>query len=185
MKRRKIIALCGEKGHGKNAAADVLLDRGWVEVKFAGCLKAMLNTMFGYTGFSDEDCQRLIEGDMKVTPITVMNDATPRKLMQTLGTEWGRDLISHSLWVDLTLMHIQNHHPNDNIIITDCRFPNEVVAAKSWGARVVRIERPMGGITRDLHPSEAQVRSLDVHSVIKNDGTIQQLQEKLLFEATE
>lgn len=87
---------------------------------------------------------------------------TPRKLLQLIGTECGRQIIHPNIWVNATL---NNYIPNNcsesthcalagkpeisckqcpeypNWIITDTRFPNEAEAVKSRGGINIRIER--------------------------------------------
>ena len=69
---------------------------------------------------------------------------TPRHIMQTLGTEWGRKLIGDDIWLEVMLNRIRTTR-SKTIIIDDCRFENEADLVHSLGGVVVQIERP--GIT--------------------------------------
>lgn len=63
-----------------------------------------------------------------------------RIILQTLGTEWGRRL-HDDIWVDAALGHCEVEGPHDNWVITDQRFPNEVIVARERGAVTVRLLR--------------------------------------------
>lgn len=80
---------------------------------------------------------------------------TPRKLLQLLGTECGRQIIHPNIWINALmgkykpigkvpdsglLADLSDYYPN--WIITDMRFPNELKAVKDKGGVVIRINRP-------------------------------------------
>ena len=103
---------------------------------------------------------------------------TPRKLLQLLGTEAGRQIIHPNIWVNALfadykvtndcsqhsdgLWYTSEHGEEEsevtpvypNWIITDVRFPNEAKAIKDRGGILIRINRPQL-IERDFeHLSE-------------------------------
>jgi hypothetical protein len=171
----QIIGFTGLKGSGKDSAALPLVWQGYQLLKFADCLKGMLRTFFLYTGANDEMIDRLIDGDLKETPCPALNGGTTRWAMQSLGTEWGRECIDPNLWTTSTIRRAFNY---PLVVISDVRFPNEAAAIQAVGGRVVRIARP-GQIAAD-HPSEKFVNSLDANITIQNDGTLAELQQKVL-----
>lgn len=172
----EIIGFCGLRRSGKDTAATSLVWHGYQLLKFADCLKDMLRMLFRYTGAQDDVIERLIEGDLKETPVPVLNMKTTRWAMQTLGTEWGRDLIGQNLWADATIARARKY---PRVVISDVRFPNEVAVIKKQGGRVIRIIRPDQPDV-DSHVSEQSVLSLDADSEIINDGTVADLQQKVL-----
>lgn len=99
-----------------------------------------------------------------------------RELMQRLGTECGRELLGENIWVDSALKDV---HPDKDYIVTDCRFVNEANAIRNRGGKVIRIERPGIGPANG-HSSEVSLDSWNFDHVIANDGTIDDLREKLL-----
>lgn len=131
---------------------------------------------------------------------------TPRTLLQLLGTECGRDIIHPNIWLNSlfseyidksekrtcpeTGMPIlttwEEKYPN--WIITDVRFPNEADIIKEKGGLLIRIESPRCNYD-DTHSSETaldnyggtgnEVRTDKWDSVIFNDGTIEELIEKV------
>jgi hypothetical protein len=63
-----------------------------------------------------------------------------RKLLQLVGTELGRELIGYeNVWVDRL---IRAAYGKDNVVIDDCRFPNEAAALREHGFTLVRVTRP-------------------------------------------
>lgn len=154
----RLIALTGPAGAGKSTAAKHLVARhGYRVEKFAGPLKDMLRG-FGLT-------ERHIEGDLKEVPCDLLGGKTPRYAMQTLGTEWGRDLISPSLWVDTW----SSRAATGLVVCDDCRFPNEAAAVRALGGVIVRVvrvghERPGGD-----HVSEAGQEGIKPDAKLWND----------------
>lgn len=150
-----IIALTGLAGSGKSTAAKHLVEvHGFTLVKFAGPLKAMLRCL----GLGDRE----IEGDLKEVPHPVLGGRTPRHAMQTLGTEWGRNLIHSNLWVNVAMASADNVLDcGGPVVIDDCRFLNEANAVKERGGFIVKLMRTPSGVgTRTRigmqHPSEGQ-----------------------------
>ena len=78
---------------------------------------------------------------------------TPRKLLQLLGTEAGRNIIHPNIWVNALFANYKkiayNWDCDGNTtvegypkwIITDVRFPNEAQAIKDRGGIVIRVNR--------------------------------------------
>jgi hypothetical protein len=94
--------------------------------------------------------------------------------MQTLGTEWGRDLIGPDLWVRAWKAAL----PAGDVTVDDCRFPNEVVAVEAEGGIVVRIERGVAAVAAS-HVSESNQYLLPSSYTIINDGTVHDLHRRL------
>jgi hypothetical protein len=99
---------------------------------------------------------------------------TPRWAMQSLGAEWGRDLIHPELWVNhWKALACETLDHGRRVVTDDIRFPNEVVAVKSSGGTVVRVERP--GVAAQSHSSEAMIMYLPADLTITNDGSLAKL----------
>lgn len=133
---------------------------------------------------------------------------TVRELLQKLGTEAMRDGLHENVWVnalfaDYTLNQVWKtakelnsevagsveEYPN--WIITDMRFPNEMEAIVARGGITIRVVRPdfienaLTGqkfpvkVHRNLHASETALDGHTMHYDIINDGTIEDLIEKV------
>lgn len=165
--RRTVIALCGEKGSGKDTAAQPLLEAGYANVKMADGLKIMLRAFLAYRGADAALIARMIDGDLKETPSRFLNGRTPRHAMQTLG-DWGREQMHLDFWLDATMDRLDQV---GDAVITDVRYPNEAARVRGAGIPLYRIERPDLGEGCDTHSSETQVRGLPVDGVLRNIAT--------------
>lgn len=165
---RTIIAFSGLAGSGKSTAAAHLVEaRGFARVRFAGPLKAMMAAL-GLTPAQ-------IDGAEKETPCDLLGGKTPRHAMQTIGTEWGRDLIAPDLWIRAWQAAVERLPAGQPVVVDDCRFPNEAAAIRAAGGALVRIIRPGAGSGAAGHSSEGQTLS-GVCATIVNDGPIGELQ---------
>jgi len=162
-----IIGLTGLAGSGKSEVAQVLRELGnFRRVPFAGPLKDMLAAV----GFTHAQ----LWGDEKATPIPDLGGVTPRHVMQTLGTEWGRGCVHPD--IGITLWRRRAEGFGGNIVVDDVRFPNEVEAVKALGGVVWRVERP--GVEAMGHESEVHIPHLAVDGVIRNKAGLYELREE-------
>lgn len=168
-----VIGITGLIGSGKSEVASRLVKaHGFKRAKFANGLKMMLRALLAYRGVPATEVERYIEGDLKEAPTPYLNGRSPRHAMITLGTEWGRDLMSPDLWVDTEVEHIRSHFwADDRVLFDDVRFPNELAAIRALGGAVWRVDRP--GLTALDHESERLQATPDL--VIANDGTVEDL----------
>lgn len=121
-----------------------------------------------------------------------------RELLQKLGTEAMRDGLHENVWVnalfaDYTLNKVWKTAKELNSevagsveeypswCITDMRFPNEMDAVKERGGITIRVNRDNGtrAIDTNPHPSETGLDNVEFDYVIENDGTIEDLVEKV------
>lgn len=165
----KLIGISGKMGVGKTTAAKYLTDHyGFVEVSFADKIKEMVSVLCGV------DKILLNNQDFKNSPSPF--GCTYRHLLQTLGTNWGRDLIDSDIWITAALNNI-----TAPTVISDVRFRNEAHIIGAKGGILIRIERDMerGGEIHN-HPSETALDDFPFfHYTIYNNGTIDDLYEKL------
>lgn len=93
-----------------------------------------------------------------------------RRTLQRFGSEVGRTIFGETVWIDLLF---KNGTP-DNLVITDCRFPNEAEAIKKHGGMVWVVQRP--GYTPALgHISDTALTDWEFDATLLNDGTVQGL----------
>jgi len=172
----RLVALSGAAGSGKTTAADYLIEHyGYTRFKFAGPLKDMLYAV----GLSHND----IEGTAKQIPSDVLCGRTPRYVMQTLGTEWGRDLIGADLWVNIWQRRVTAfaaENPGAKFIVDDLRFPNELEAVKQLGGTRIILHRPTVTGIAGQHVSESALPHDDQAHVVINDGDAAQLHHRVL-----
>lgn len=166
-----IIALAGPARSGKDTVAQYLIERhGFEAVAFADPLRAMLAE-----GFDLDDSHFHAH---KEDPLPWLG-LSPRRLLQTLGTEWGRSL-HPDIWVLLMQRRLDDYAgPEDRIVITDVRFDNEADWVRQRG-HLWHIQRPdplrVGfSDTARAHASEAGVHKLPGDRLIYNDSTLEHL----------
>lgn len=164
-----IIGLCGLAGSGKSEVAKMLLEQGNFErIAFADPLKSMLAAV----GFTHAQ----LYGDEKEVEIADLG-ATPRRMMQTLGTEWGRDLVHPEIWVKLWLRKV--HASKSHVVVDDVRFENEVETIHGLGGQVWRVDRP-GSASAD-HESERYAASLPADLTIFNETDLYELRQRAMI----
>lgn len=164
---------------GKSTTAQYLSEAyGYKLIRFCDPLKDMVDTMLGYAGLSDDDIWEHLYGSKKEWPIKQLNGVTARHLMQTLGTEWGRQHVFPDLWVNLALKRVKDA-PLIRFVIDDMRFANEYAAVRSiYGAQVWRVNRP-GAHATNGHVSEGQLDSHLFDKTLDNSGSIQDLHSQI------
>ena len=167
-----LIGITGLAGSGKSEVARVLMEEfGFVRVKFADPLKNMCRALIRDAGVDEETTERYVEGDLKGALVPGL-DITARWLMQTVGTEWGRDTIRQSFWTDLWQARVDATRA-ERVLVDDVRFPNEVATVIERRGVMWRVERP--GVAPGRHPSETFIASLRVDTTIDNHGTLKDL----------
>jgi len=194
-----IIGICGLIGSGKDTAADYLVNfHEFRRESFASTLKDAVSAVFGWD-------RTMLEGRTKsarewreqVDPWWAdrlnMPNLTPRWVLQYWGTEVIRDGFHDDMWIASLENKLRNSQ--DSIVISDCRFPNEIKSIQSQGGRIVWVQR---GITphwydiaakansgdskaakwlkdNGIHPSETSWAGTRFDVVIDNNGTIEEL----------
>ena len=161
-----LVAFAGLSGSGKDAAADCLL--GHTKVAIATPLKSACQLLFQLADDQVHGAQREIVDDRY--------GKTPRELMQMLGTDFVRDQVSESFWVDRLMARIEKAGPK--VVVSDVRFQNEVDAIQKQGGRVFCIVR--GHATACQHLSEQPHKLAGLDGVICNNGTLDQLRVAVL-----
>lgn len=180
--RPMLVGLCSPAmGSGKTEVSRLLeVNHSFVRNPLAQTLKEMTATFFVGMGLDIYDAWELIrDPELKEAPIKELKGVTPRHLMQTLGTEWGRNCIHESVWVDVCLARSKHlMRQGRSVVIDDVRFTNEADAIRDAGGVIVRVVRP--GVQRTTsHASEGQLDSYKVDYQLVNDSTLSNLTYKV------
>ena len=142
-KKPFVIGVTGKARSGKDTLSEHLYTRLGFDCNraaFADPLKDMLRAL----GIDD------IEGyKEEVHPLL---GVTSRKMMQTLGTEWGREAIGEDTWINLTK---EKGKGKKFLVISDVRFENEANFVRENGILLHVTGR--GGI-KGFHKSESGVK---------------------------
>lgn len=126
----------------------------------------------------EEEAWEWINDDRKDTQIIPDLGVTQRRMLQTLGTEWGRIHIHPDIWVKILAKRIEEIEyyyfetpaPSDKpplIVVDDLRYPNEYLFLQPWGAKFVAIVRDDAPLT-ETHTSNGLLDGYDFHHIIEN-----------------
>ena len=203
-----IIGITGLISSGKDTIADYLTTyQGFKRISFAASLKDAVAAVFDWDRES-------LEGTTKASRVwreqkdewwsnRLKMDITPRWVLQYWGTDVCRNHFHNDIWVASVEHRLLNS--KEDIVITDCRFSNEVAAIKNAGGVAIRVQRgpnpewydsaiaynrgPNGNSSwalskmkldnMKIHASEYSSVGLKYDHVIENNGTIDSLHEKI------
>lgn len=198
-----IIGVCGFIGTGKDTIADYLVNiHQFRRESFANTLKDAVSSVFGWE-------RDLIEGrtrqarewreqvDTWWADRLGIPDLTPRWVLQYWGTEVCRKAFHNDIWIASLENKLRNSR--DDIVISDCRFPNEIKSIKEAGGKIVWVHRGAMPVWYDtavaankgdptsqealeemgIHASETSWIGTDFDYIIDNNGTIDNLCQQL------
>jgi hypothetical protein len=140
-----IIGICGFIGSGKDTIADYLVNiHGFRRESFANSLKDAVASVFGWDRVMLEGRTRQArEWREQVDPWWSqrlnMPNLTPRWVLQHWGTEVCRMGFHDDIWIASLENKLRN--VQDEVVISDCRFPNEISAIRNLGGKVIRVRR--------------------------------------------
>lgn len=101
---------------------------------------------------------------------------TPRKLLQLVGVEFGRNLIHQDIWVNSTLNEIKNSNA-DVAVITDLRFKNELEKLQELQTVFIRVNRKSD--EKNTHISETDLDTVNFKHIINNNKSYKDLVEQV------
>jgi hypothetical protein len=190
---RKIIAFCGPKGCGKDAAAQCLFARAslngplpnlgsgctqleFFQINFADRLRKIVCQMFNIP------LEALVDPLTKEVPHPALYGHTPRFVQQNVA-QISRDIFSPTIWADRWKEHIDECSNANYIVCTDIRHPEELEVLRNYVHVLIYVVRPeveaarkKGGGSWD-HPSESHYEMLKAtsHFQLINSGSLTDL----------
>lgn len=201
-----IVGLVGFIGSGKNTVAELYVKEGYKQDSFAAPLKDMCSVVFGWPrhlleGDTVESREFRETPDMFWTRKTGIPNFTPRLALQMIGTDVMRDHFHQDIWLNSLEYRLMSNPKQKDVVISDCRFRNELEIIHSLGGKVIWVQRgdlpewydtavkAMDGSvidrkimqTRygDVHESEWNWAGFEVDYIIDNNGTLAELEQNV------
>ena len=197
-----IIGLVGFIGSGKDTAADYLVNfHGFRRESFASSLKDAVASVFGWDrmmleGRTTQSREWREQRDAWWSD-RLDREITPRWVLQHWGTEVIREGFHNDMWIASLENKIRTS--KDSIVITDCRFPNEIQAIQAQGGKIIWVQRgplpdwyPAAVKANEgqevfkenlkileIHPSETAWAGTNFDAVVDNNETIDDLYSQL------
>ena len=197
-----IIGVCGFIGSGKDTIADYLVNfHEFRRESFASTLKDAVASVFGWDrtmleGRTKEAREWREQVDPWWAERLSMPTLTPRWVLQYWGTEVCRRAFHDDIWIASLENKLRNSQ--DHVVISDCRFPNEIASIKNAGGQIIWVQRgelPDWYQTavdanrgsnvainelkmRKIHASETAWVGTDFDAVIDNNSTIDALYQQ-------
>jgi hypothetical protein len=140
-----IIGICGFIGSGKDTVADYLVNfHEFRRESFASTLKDAVSAVFGWDrtmleGRTKEAREWREQVDPWWAERLAMPTLTPRWVLQYWGTEVCRKGFHDDIWIASLENKLRNSR--DNVVISDCRFPNEISSIRNAGGNIVWVQR--------------------------------------------
>jgi hypothetical protein len=197
-----IVGVVGLIGAGKDTIADYLVNiHGFRRDSFANTLKDAVSAVFGWD-------REMLEGrsrhsrEWREQPDEWWSQRlgrtiTPRLMLQLWGTEVCRQGFHDDIWI--ASLENKLRSAQDDVVISDCRFPNEIESIRRQGGWVIRVVRgpdpgwycyaelANSGIESaavtlkniGVHASETSWIGTDFDRVIDNNGSLDELYDQI------
>lgn len=200
-----IIGICGLIGSGKDTIADYLVNtHQFRRESFASSLKDAVASVFGWDremleGRSAQSREWREQVDAWWANRLGMPQLTPRWVLQNWGTDVCRSYFHQDIWIASLENKLRN--TKDNVVVSDCRFPNEIAAIRKAGGQIFWVRRgtlpdwfaaaedantggwPNRGekvmANLGIHHSEWAWIGTEFDQIIDNDGSLVDLYEQL------
>jgi hypothetical protein len=178
---RLIIALSGFKGSGKDTFATYLVeelsrDRPTMRLAFADPIRNTIMHIFELTDTNEYDLFKrtnveLFSTDEQLSSKTIEG----RRVLREIGMLMR--MYDESQFTKYVKKRIEKF-PDSHVVVTDMRFDNELEMLRDVGATLINITGGMHKGDADLHVTERGFSSDTFDHLIKNDGSLRELQTK-------
>jgi hypothetical protein len=209
-----IIGVVGKAGSGKDTIADMLVkNNNMCKMAFADPLKRICKELFNFTDEQLwGPSEKRSEPDFRYKRYTDngLEYLNARTALQKIGTEGAR-FCYENIWVEYTIRQITkllssdvyryssikgvysvisgelemdgSKHPT-GVVVSDCRFYNEIIGIKNAGGIIIKINRSNSGLNglAAAHQSETEqdlIPDAEFNYVIDNNSTLSDLEFKI------
>ena len=142
-----VVGVCGLTSAGKDTIADFLTtDYKFQRASFASILKDVVARVFSFDrdlleGRTDESRAWREQPDAYWSEKLGQPGLSPRRILQLWGTEVVRNGFHQDMWVLALERDILSGKYGPRVVITDCRFENEINMIHKLGGQVWRVQR--------------------------------------------
>jgi hypothetical protein len=163
-----LIGLAGYAGTGKDTVRAMLQYLGYTGFAFADPIRKMLRQLLSDSGIDDRFIHDRAFKEVAIHELGV----SYRQMAQTLGTEWGRNLVP-DFWLRIAQAYLDDQVDmgGTHFTVSDVRFVNEAQWVRQNGGVIWRIERPDVVPVR-AHTSEQELYHFKADTVLHNTGTV-------------
>ena len=159
-------------GSGKSTVANMTWD--FKKISFASPMREFCANLLSALGH--DGVVLLRDRDKKEEKIAEIG-VSPRQMMQTLGTEWGRSCIHPELWIMVAAGAVEQQQKlGRDVVIDDVRFQNEAEMVHRLGGELWLVDRP-GVVYEGEHASEGALADVLPDVVVNNSGSLEHLRE--------
>lgn len=139
-----LIGLLGRINSGKGTVADELVNTyGFRQDSYASTLKDITAVLFNWDramlegDTSESRAEREVVDEWWSEKLEIPN-FSPRLALQLIGTDVFRNNFHKDIWM---LSVMARYKDDEHVVISDCRFPNEVQAIRDLGGRIIQVDR--------------------------------------------
>lgn len=200
-----LIGVCGFKGSGKDTVGQRLVStHSFQHDSFARPVKDALASIMNWD-------REMLEGSTPESRLwreredpfwsqVLGRPITPRMALQQFGTDVMRKHFHQEVWVQsMKARLLEYERQGHDVVVTDCRFPNEIALLREMGGTIIRVARgedphwmedarkANSGSwlarwrmkRRAIHPSEWAWIGQDFDAQLVNDGDVETLWGKV------
>ena len=173
----RLIGIGGYAGTGKDAVATILEDsHGFYGTFMSQPLNAALCRLNPQVEVRPGEVFRYVDLIAQLGYTRAKELPEVRRLLQAMGTEVGRDMFGQTVWIDQLRNYLAAYKPDDDVVVTGIRFPNEARMIVELGGKLWWVMRPgFGPVNR--HTSDNSLTYEDFDRVVVNDGTLEDLEQ--------
>lgn len=175
----RLIGIGGYAGTGKDAVATILEDsHGFYRTFMSQPLNAALCRLNPQVEVRPGEVFRYVDLIAQLGYTRAKELPEVRRLLQAMGTEVGRDMFGQTVWIDQLRNYLAAQKPDDDVVVTGIRFPNEARMIVELGGELWWVLRPGYGPVNS-HSSDNTLTYEDFDRVVMNDGTLVDLEQSV------
>jgi dephospho-CoA kinase len=165
MSSPKIIGIVGRSRVGKDTIAEMIIDNypQYTIKRLSAPLKGAVKELYNFT-------TEQLETDLKEA-IDERWDKTPRTCIVSL-TNYMMDYMG----VEFFTKRFYSNYDGEYVIIPDVRYEHDIDEIHKRGGIVIKVEKKDRIVS---HPFENRIDGMKCDCIIKNDGTLEELQSNL------